>query len=61
MQNLVFTYSGLDANRIKACNNYDWKETGTLYFQGKEINRYSKEYDDLVDELYISANTKSII
>ena len=23
--------------------------------EGKEINRFSKEYDDLVDELYISA------
>lgn len=55
MQNLVFTYSGLDANRVKACNNYDWKGTGILYFQGKEVNRYSKDYDDLIDELYISA------
>lgn len=55
MQNLVFKYSGLDANRVKVCSNYDWKETGILYWQGKEINRFSKEYDDLVDELYISA------
>ena len=55
MQNLVFNYSGLDANHIKVCNNYNWKETGVLYFQGKEVNRYSKEYNDLVDELYISA------
>lgn len=55
MQNLVFNYSGLDSNRVKVCSGYDWKETGILYFQGEEINRYSKEYDDFVDELYISA------
>lgn len=55
MQNLVFNYSGLDSNNVKVCSGYDWKETGIVFWQGKEINRYSKEYDDLVDELYISA------
>lgn len=55
MQNLVFNYSGLDSNYVKVCSGYDWNKTGILYFQGKEINRYSKEYEDLVDELYISA------
>lgn len=55
MQNLVFEYSGLNSNYVKVCSGYDWKETGILYWQGNEINRYSKEYDDLVDELYISA------
>lgn len=55
MQQLVFKYSGLDSNRVKACTEYNWKETGILYWQGQEINRYSQEYDDLVDEMYISA------
>ncbi len=55
MQNLIFSYSGLDSNRVKVCSGYDWKVTGKLYWQGKELDRYSKEYDDLVDELYISA------
>ena len=55
MQNLVFNYSGLDSNHVKVCSGYDWEKTGILYWQGKEINRFSKEYDDLVDELYISA------
>lgn len=55
MQNLVFEYSGLDSNRIKSASNYDWKEKGIVYWQGKPIDRYSEEYDDLVDELYISA------
>lgn len=55
MQNYVFAYSGLDSNRVKACSGYDWKITGKLYWQGQEIDRYSKEYDDLVDEMYISA------
>lgn len=55
MQNLVFTYSGLDSNYVKATTDYDWKKTGIVYWQGQEINRYSKEYDDIIDELYISA------
>ena len=37
------------------CSGYDWKETGIVYWQGEEINRYSEEFDDLVDEMYISA------
>ena len=55
MQNLVLSYSGLNANRVKACSDYDWKTTGKLYWQGEEIDRYSEEYDNLIDELYISA------
>ena len=55
MQNLVFSYHSLNSNYIKVCSGYDWKKTGIVYWQGEEINRYGKEYDDLVDELYISA------
>ena len=55
MQNLVLNYSGLTSNHIKVCTSYDWKETGIVYWQGEKINRYSKEYEDIVDELYISA------
>lgn len=55
MQNLVFSYSGLDSNRVKVCSGYDWKKTGILYWQGNAIDRYSEEYDNMVDELYISA------
>lgn len=55
MQNLIFNYSGLDSNNIKVTSDYNWKETGFLYWQGKPIDRFSIEYDELVDELYISA------
>jgi len=55
MQNLVFSYHSLNSNYVKVCSNYDWKQTGIVYWQGKEIDRYGSEYDDLVDELYISA------
>ena len=55
MQDLVLLYHGLDSNYVKACSGYDWKQTGIVYWQGKEIDRFSKDYDDLVDELYISA------
>lgn len=55
MQNLVIKYSGLDSNNIKVASDYNWKETGILYWQGKPINRFSEEYDNMIDELYISA------
>lgn len=55
MQNLVFSYYGINSNYVKACSEYDWKQTGIVYWQGEEIIRNSKQYDDLVDELYISA------
>lgn len=55
MQNLVLNYSGLTSNHVKACSDWDWKGTGIIYWQGKEIKRDSKQYDNLVDELYISA------
>lgn len=55
MQNLIFAYSGLASNNVKVCRGYDWKKTGIVYWQGKEIVRQSREYDELVDELYISA------
>lgn len=54
-QNLIFEYSEMPAVYIKIANDYDWKETGIVYWQGKPIKRDSKEYDDMVDELYISA------
>lgn len=55
MQDIVFNYSALNSNYIKVCSGYDWKKTGIVYWQGKPIDRYSEEYDDLIDELYISA------
>lgn len=55
IQNLIFEYSGLDSNHIKICTEYDWKKTGIVYWQGNPIDRFSDEYDKIVDELYISA------
>lgn len=60
MQNLVFSYHSLNSNYVKACSGYDWKKSGKLYWQGKEIDRYSEQYDDLIDELYISAIQNSL-
>lgn len=54
-QKLVFKYSGLDAYHTRACNNFDfWGKTGKLYFLGKEINRLSIDYQNFLDELYLS-------
>jgi hypothetical protein len=54
-QRMAFKYFGLNSNNIKALCDYDWKQTGEFYFQGKKIVRDSKEYDDFIDELYVSA------
>ena len=54
LQKYVFEYEALNANRVKGCSNYDWKVTKKLYFLGKEIDRNSAEYEDFIDELYVS-------
>lgn len=54
LQKLVFEYESLNANRIKGCSDYDWTESGIVYFLGKEMNRDSKDYEDFVDEIYVS-------
>lgn len=53
-QKLVFKYSGLNSNRIKACSNYDWRVSKKLYFLGYEMARESLEYELFIDELYVS-------
>lgn len=55
LQNLVFNYSGIESNVIKIASDYDWMEEGIIYWQGTPIKRDSKKYDELVEELYISA------
>ena len=55
IQKQVFTYSGKEACIIKETSDYNWQETGIIYWQGTPIKRDSKDYDLLVTELYISA------
>ena len=55
VQDYVFQYSEIPAAVIKCASDYDWKKTGKVYWQGKEIDRYSDDYKLLIDELYISA------
>ncbi len=55
VQDLAFRYSGIDSNTIKAASDFNWKEMGIVFWQGEPIKRDSKEYNELVDELYISA------
>lgn len=55
IQKYVFSYYGLDAVHIQIASDYDWKKTGDIYWQGQKIKRNSIEYDNLVDEVYISA------
>ena len=54
MQRLVFEYSGFNANRIRACADYDWQVEQTIYFQGRPMKRDSEEYIKFVEEMYIS-------
>ena len=60
-QNLVLKYSGLDAYHTRASNTLNfWGNSGKLYWQGKEIDRHSNEYQLFLDELYISASRNPI-
>lgn len=54
IQKLVFQYKGTDAYHIQGASDYNWKADGNLYWQGKKVNRYSEDYEILVDEAYIS-------
>lgn len=53
-QKQIFLLSGLDSNNIKGAKEFDWSQEQTLYFLGKPYKRNSKEYETLVDELYVS-------
>lgn len=51
----VFGYSGVDAYHTRACNSFDfWGNDGVLYWQGKPIKRESEDYQNFIDELYLS-------
>lgn len=54
-QRYLFNYHGLNSNNIKIACDYNWRIERKVYFQGKPIDRNSKEYEDFIDELYISA------
>lgn len=54
-QNLVLTYSGTDAKNIKFAVKENWQDEGIVYWQGKPFKRDSVEFDNFIDELYISA------
>ena len=53
-QQLVLGYDGFNANRIKNCSTYDWRELGIVYYFGKSMKRDGKDYDDFIDEMYVS-------
>ena len=55
MQKKLFKYSGKEALVLQETTDYNWKETGIVYFNGQKIKRDSQEYDNIIDELYISA------
>ena len=55
IQNLVFKYSGIDAYHTRASNTLDfWGNDGLLFWQGKPMKRQSEEYQNFLDELYLS-------
>lgn len=55
LQKKVFTYSGKEALVLEKATPYNWQETGIIYWRAHPIKRESQEYDDMLDELYISA------
>ena len=57
IQNTILKYYGLDAYHTRGANSTDfWGESGTLYWQGKPLDRHSEQYQIFIDELYISAS-----
>lgn len=54
-QRYLFKYHSLNSNNIKAAYDFNWRENGIVYFQGKAIKRDSEAYNDFIDELYVSA------
>ena len=61
LQNLVLEYSGGFAYKTRAANTTNpWFKTGILYWQGQPIDRFSKDYQEFLDELYVSALTNPI-
>lgn len=54
-QNLVLNYFGVDAKNIRFCATNNWQDKGIVYWQGKPFKRDSVEFDDFIDELYVSA------
>ncbi|MDO4394544.1 MAG: hypothetical protein Q4C23_01000 [Mycoplasmatota bacterium] len=55
LQKQVFKYSGKEALVLQEATTYNWMKEGIIYWRGKPIKRDSKEYDNMIDELYISA------
>ena len=55
LQKMVFKYYAIPSNIIKGASNYDWTKTGDVYFLNKKFNRFSKEYENFIDKLYVSA------
>ena len=61
LQKQIWQYSGLEAYHTRGCNTVNfWGNEGILYWQGTSIKRESEEYQDLLDELYLSC-AKNIV
>ena len=54
-QKYLFKYHSLNSNNVKMAYDYNWRVNKKVYFQGKAIDRNSKNYENFIDELYISA------
>src|SRR4051812_32129360 len=55
MQKHVCTLAGRAAKGKGQGKN--WKRTGTLHWQGREIDRFSQEFQELLDRAYLALYT----
>ena len=60
-QILYTQYAGFDAYALRATIPNDWRKNHKLYWQGKEYDRFSIEYQELLNSLYYSIYTESPI
>jgi len=48
-----FTYADRDALDLRGMEPYAWQQDGILYTPAGPINRFSEEYQDFLDRLYL--------
>ena len=55
-----YGYSGIEAWHLRGMEPYAWQKDGILYTPSGQIDRFSEDYQEFIDELYYLAFKNSI-
>lgn len=55
IRKICYGYSDLASVHLKGMIPYEWQKSGLLYTPKKVIDRFSEEYQEFLDELYVMA------